>query len=219
MMQAFTSFLQERSPSVIAVIILSGTYLLYTVLRVATTAYRRSAFSRANGCKPIPSYPHKDPVFGLDVFFEGAKLLKAGQYCSRVQERYGLVNNGVNTFSQILLGKRIVVTGEPENIKAILATKFKDFNYPRLRKDALQPLFGHGIFTTDGKQWEDSRSLLRPSFTRSLIGDLAVFESHVSKMIDRIPRDGSTVDIQKLFFMLTLDSGNFQDRLFIRNRY
>jgi len=68
-------------------------------------------------------------------------------------------------------------------------------------------MFGHGIFTTDGKEWEESRALLRPSFSRSLVGDLKTFESHISKMIARIPRDGSTVDLQELFFMLTLDSG------------
>ena len=109
MMLAFTSFLQERSPSVISIVIISGTYLLYTVLRVSTTAYRRSAFSRANGCKPIPSYPHKGPVFGPDVFFEGAKPFNAGKYCSPLQEPYGLVNNGVNTFH-----KSLALTGRSE---------------------------------------------------------------------------------------------------------
>lgn len=66
---------------------------------------------------------------------------------------------------------------------------------------------GHGIFSTDGKEWEASRALLRPSFTRSLIGDLEVFESHISKVISKIPTDGSTFDLQVLFFKLTLDSG------------
>jgi cytochrome P450 len=209
-MLAVTSFLQERSPSIIAVFILGGTYLLYTLLRRAVRAYRRSAFSKAHGCKPVPAYPHKDPVFGFDLFFEGFKLLKTGGYLSRTQERYGRVNNGVNTFTQLILGDRVVVTCEPENIKSILATKFKDFEFPKSRKEAFLPLLGHGIFTTDGKEWEASRALLRPSFARSLIGDLDIFASHVSKMIARIPQDGSIVDLQELFFMLTLDSGKFK---------
>lgn len=40
-------------------------------------------------------------------------------------------------------------------------------------------MLGHSVFTTDEKEWEASRSLLRPSFNRSLIiGDLEVFEKH-----------------------------------------
>ena len=38
------------------------------------------------------------------------------------------------------------------------------------------------------------------------MADLDTFESHIQKLIAKIPRDGSTVDLQKLFFQLTLDS-------------
>ena len=69
-----------------------------------------------------------------------------------------------------------------------------------------QPVFGHGIFTTDGKEWEASRALLRPNFVRNQIADIQTFEHHVSAMISWIPKDGSIVDLQELFFMLTLDS-------------
>lgn len=180
--------------------------ILRATFRCAVTAYRRSAFSRANGCMPAVSYPHRDPIFGLDLFFEGIKLLKVGKFLSRAQQRYELVNNGVNTYTQLVLGDRVIVTREPENIKTVLAAKFRDFEFSHRRKDSCAPILGRGIFTTDGKEWEASRALLRPSFARSLVGDLEVFETHASKMIARIPRDGSTVDLQELFFMLTLDS-------------
>ena len=105
-----------------------------------------------------------------------------------------------------LLTTTIYSTIEPENLKTIMATKFKDWNLPDRRKDAFIPLLGHGIFTTDGAAWHNSRELLRPNFVRSQVGDLATFESHVGHMIDAIPRDGSTVDLQDLFFRLTIDS-------------
>lgn len=41
---------------------------------------------------------------------------------------------------------------------------------------------------------------------RSQVGDLDTFDHHISAMISRIPKDGSTVDMQALFFMLTIDS-------------
>jgi hypothetical protein len=206
-MAPISRFLEDRSPSVIAVTALGGTYIFYTLVRSSITAYQRSVVSKQNGCKPVPAYPHKDPIFGLDFFIEGGKLAKAGKLLPRTAERYEEVGKDVHTFSHMVLGKPVITTTEPENVKAVLATNFKDFEFPTRRKNAFYTLFGHGIFTTDGKEWEASRALLRPSFNRSLIGDLEVFEQHVSKMIARIPRDESTVDIQELFFMLTLDSG------------
>jgi cytochrome P450 len=47
---------------------------------------------------------------------------------------------------------------------------------------------------------------VRPSFTRTQVADLDTFEYHVNHLISKIPKDGSTVDLQNLFFRLTLDS-------------
>lgn len=68
------------------------------------------------------------------------------------------------------------------------------------------PAFGHGIFSTDGEAWERSRGLVRPNFTRQQVADLDMLETHVGHLINAIPRDGSTVDLQDLFFGLTMDS-------------
>lgn len=38
------------------------------------------------------------------------------------------------------------------------------------------------------------------------MADLDTFETHIQKLITKIPTDGSTVDLQTLFFQLTLDS-------------
>ena len=50
------------------------------------------------------------------------------------------------------------------------------------------------------------QALVRPSFTRTQVADLDTFENHISHLISIIPKDGSTVDLQTLFFRLTLDS-------------
>lgn len=60
--------------------------------------------------------------------------------------------------------------------------------------------------TTDGSFWEHSRALIRPTFARAQIANLSTLEVHVSRMIDLIPKDGSTVDLQPLFARLALDS-------------
>ena len=196
-----------QPPSVVLLSLVLGSYVIYSIVKRIALNRRRSLFQKAKGCKPIPSYPHKDPILGLDLFFENIKLLKHGGLLEKFKERYNTINGGVHTWTQSVLGRYIINTAEPENIKTILATNFKEFMLSPVRKEAMKPIFGHGIFTTDGKEWEESRALLRPNFTRSNVGDLDVHEEHISKMIARIPRDGETVDLQELFFMLTLDSG------------
>ena len=58
-----------------------------------------------------------------------------------------------STWLQNVLGEFYHVTADPENIKAMLATQFGDFELGPLRRDQLGPLIGHGIFTSDGKDW------------------------------------------------------------------
>jgi cytochrome P450 len=48
--------------------------------------------------------------------------------------------------------------------------------------------------------------MLRPNFVRSQIGDVATFERHVSHLIAKLPKDGSTVNLADFFFRLTMDS-------------
>lgn len=49
------------------------------------------------------------------------------------------------------VGQRVVLTADPENIKAILATQFKEYGKgEEFRKD-WHAFLGNGIFTTDGQ--------------------------------------------------------------------
>ena len=98
-------------------------------------------------------------------------------------------------------------TVEAENVKTILATKFKDYELTYRRKTIFSSLLGHGIFTNEGADWKHSRDLIRPSFARDQVADLDNFEDHLNCMIDAIPTDGkTTVDLQELFFKLTIDT-------------
>ncbi len=101
----------------------------------------------------------------------------------------------------------MLFTVDAENVKTILASKFKDYELSFRRKSSFYPLLGHGIFTNDGMDWKHSRELLRPNFARDQVADLDNFEEHLDAMIDTIPMDGQTpVDLQELFFQLTIDT-------------
>ena len=98
------------------------------------------------------------------------------------------------------------MTVEPENIKAVLATHFEDYGLGTARKYSMVRTFGHGIFTTDGKDWARSRALVRPSFVRERVSSMEIFEPHIQNFLMHIPKDGSAFDIQELLFKLTMDT-------------
>lgn len=58
----------------------------------------------------------------------------------------------------------------------------------------------------DGKQWQESRALLRPQFYKERISDLMIFERHVSEMISLLPKDGQTFDLSGYWHRFTLDA-------------
>ncbi|KAI1626903.1 cytochrome P450 [Exophiala viscosa] len=182
-------------------------FALYKIYYELTTGARRRRMIRENGCQEVYAFPHKGIggyLLGLDVIKEMIQSGKDG----RMHEATRLRNfsNGRNTIRLKLMRFRMISTIEPENIKAILSTKFADFSLGQRRREVFIPVFGHGIFTTDGSAWERSRAMVRPNFTRQQVADLDMFEVHMSHLIDSIPRDGSTVDLQDLFFGLTMDS-------------
>ncbi|KAL8924228.1 MAG: hypothetical protein Q9208_004192 [Pyrenodesmia sp. 3 TL-2023] len=55
--------------------------------------------------------------------------------------------------------------------------------------------------------WEHSRALIKPGFARMQIADihLSTFDRHVRRLVDLIPADGSTIDLQLLFPRSALD--------------
>lgn len=73
------------------------------------------------------------------------------------------------------------------------------------RRKVMFPFFGDGIFTQQGDTWKHSRELLRPQFTHRQYEDLELFREAVDNLIDILPESG-VVDLQPLFFRLTLDT-------------
>ncbi|MCJ1437110.1 hypothetical protein MMC27_006495 [Xylographa pallens] len=194
-------------PSLLQVLIcLSSIYCIYRVRWELTTGNARRRLRKANGCAPIPRWPTPFGTFGVGFLIESAKILKERKLLEWEQKRFATI--GANTFRMDILHERVVMTLEPENLKAIMSTNFTSWSIGRARKKILIPFLGEGIFTTDGAAWEHSRNMLRPTFARSQIGDLALLEKHVDHLVQAIPRDGSMVDLQPLFFRFTLDTAS-----------
>ncbi|KAF1937855.1 cytochrome P450 [Clathrospora elynae] len=103
------------------------------------------------------------------------------------------------------IGDRVVLTAEPENIKAILATQFKDYGKgEEFRKD-WHTFLGNGIFTTDGQLWHNSRQLIRPQFVKDRLSDIDIFEEHTQVLISKIGQN-QEIDMLDMMFRYTLDA-------------
>ncbi|RAK96990.1 cytochrome P450 [Aspergillus ibericus CBS 121593] len=184
-----------------AIFLLGAVFLTFKILHSLQQAYNDRKKAKALGCQP--SAVVDTGFLGIAGFIRLVKAAREKRWVEYVAEHYQM--HGA-TFRQKALGGLIVHnTVEPENIKAVLATQFQDFSLGTRHRE-FYPLLGNGIFTLDGAGWSHARALLRPQFTRDQVADLDLMDGHISNMMDLIPKDGSNFDIQRLFFLLTMDS-------------
>ncbi|KAI1120702.1 cytochrome P450 52E2 [Nemania abortiva] len=156
------------------------------------------------GCQPAPRFPRD--VLGIRYLLQTARVLKANRMLTWRRE---LLETTGHTFLHGTFPdwQECVTSDEPENVKAVLATNFADWALPEIRIKSFLPVLGkHSIFTTNGTEWQHSRAILRPAFVRDQISDLACVDRHVGRLIARIPTDGTVVDLQAMFSMMTTDS-------------
>lgn len=65
---------------------------------------------------------------------------------------------GVDTFRiNNAFNETMVITSDPENVQALLATRFHDFDLGPQRHQMFEELLGHGIFTAEGEAWAHYR--------------------------------------------------------------
>lgn len=60
----------------------------------------------------------------------------------------------------------------------------------------------HCIDQAPTNNWQ---AMIRPNFTKTQVSDLDALESHVQILFSKIPKDGSTIDMQTLISKFTLD--------------
>jgi cytochrome P450 len=180
----------------------TATSIAYLILSSIYNTFQNRRKTAARGCQP----PKKVPSGFLGLGYGNYKTMieYSSQYKSLDLIDKLIRENGY-TYEQTVLGTKALVTTEPENIKAILATQFNDFDLG-LRKQIFGPFLGDGIFTLDGAGWSHSRAMLRPQFSRDQVADVGMLGDHVDQLISLLPADGTPFDIQEYFFKMTLDT-------------
>ncbi|KAI1281645.1 cytochrome P450 monooxygenase CYP539B5 [Xylaria sp. FL0933] len=179
--------------------------VLYTTYQLAVAARRHAAIRRLGGQRAYLIC--NNPVTASYNVLWTIKKSTQNKIAEAYEEIYdSLPLESRHVYEhQFLPGSRTIETREPAHIKAILAGDFHSFgkgpNFHRI----WSPFLGDSIFTTDGKLWHNSRSLIRPMFMTDRISDLIIFERQIEKMMSHIPQSGQTVDIMDLFFRMTMD--------------
>ncbi|KAK6349556.1 Protein kinase alk2 [Orbilia brochopaga] len=164
--------------------------------------FRERRFIKLQGTQRVVKVPTSLPL-GIDIIVTMVHEIKRHrlpEYFRDLFEKLG------NTFDMKLLGESSILTREPRNIHAILTTQFEDYAGGAAKSLQFGPFLGDAIFTLDGTGWEYSRAILRPQFTRNQLSQLQNLEEHLQVMMDCIP-DGEVVDMQSLFYDLTIDTG------------
>ncbi|OAL42680.1 cytochrome P450 alkane hydroxylase [Pyrenochaeta sp. DS3sAY3a] len=149
------------------------------------------AISQRHGCQPAPRLQNQW-LLGVSRL---EQIFRADAE-SRLMELFLFhFRQTGSTLEQKFLGTKAYGTIEPANLEAILSTNFKDFGMGP-RRAITFPMFGDGIFTQEGAAWKHSRDMLRPQLQHKQYENLEVFR----------PASDGTIDLQTLFFRLTLDT-------------
>tara|TARA_R110002003_G_scaffold94_5_gene7206 strand:+ start:8201 stop:9199 length:999 start_codon:yes stop_codon:yes gene_type:complete len=182
--------------------LLLGAAVLYVAYNIAFRLHKDAQIRKLGARAPVrKSYMPFGVDMAYDVVNHAMKDLTYEMWVSMFEKWAGpggyTVEAGV--------GERVILTAEPENIKAILATQFKDYGKgEQFRKD-WHAFLGNGIFTTDGQLWHNSRQLIRPQFVKDRLSDIEIFEEHVQVLITKLGQ-GQEIDTLDMMFRYTLDA-------------
>jgi len=131
----------SRYSLIVLAIISAITYYVYSSYRASAA---KSAFCQKHGCQEMKRLPQSERVLGLAALLQLRRVEKAHRVLDYFTEQ--LAKNG-STFSVQILRNTTMLTSDPENIKAVLATQFQDYSVGK-RKTFFSPLLGNGIFVS-----------------------------------------------------------------------
>lgn len=186
----------------IALIFIATCIALALLYQQSVRSSKHRNFLQRHQCYPAPRFPQRERLLGLDLMLQSLKAAKAARLLDVLRSRFRLMGN---TYSATVAGNKFIFTMEPQNIKAIFADRFNDFDAGWQRRRAFAPSIGDVLITADGARWHQQRAMLRPAFKKQLFSDYSFYERDIELLIQRVPTDGSTVDLAPLFYTHALN--------------
>lgn len=148
-----------------------------------------------------PAYPppkkKRTGIWGF--FFKARRSWLDGLYERSYQMQMGEVH---------LPGADLYMVNDPEVVKRVLQDESTDFPKSALLGDALRPLLGDSVFTTNGKTWERQRQMMGPAFAQARLQvAFAVMKEATDDMLARLAAlpDGAEHDMEVEMTFVTAD--------------
>ncbi|KAK6822863.1 hypothetical protein PG987_014408 [Apiospora arundinis] len=184
-MDMLNSYLDERRVNV-PLLILSCSLVAVLVVRSLATA-RLDQKEGIDGTLPAPRLWQWDPFLGLDTVISQVRALRGDYYLDWLR---ALHKGRPNTFSLRFFGNRWFYTMEPEILKAVYATNFRDFGVEPIRRNSriTMPFADKGVNTTDGDDWAFSRVLIKPFFERDVYHNTERIRPFADRFLALFPR-------------------------------
>ncbi|KAK0200210.1 cytochrome P450 [Desarmillaria ectypa] len=177
-------------------------HLLFRLSRSWSTSLAIRQGAAARGARIAPGV-QESSISILRRIVQGVKNGYPNEVFHEWSEKYG------STFSFTMFSDTRVFTVDPEHVKVILTTQFRNFEKGSFVFNATKSLLGEGIFNTDGDMWKFHRTMTRPFFNKDRISDFDNFERHAVDTISSIRarlKEGYPVDFQDAVARFTLDS-------------
>ncbi|TLS25819.1 hypothetical protein PpBr36_07693 [Pyricularia pennisetigena] len=190
-----------------------GSWIVYSIVKRVTEDIK----IRKLGAHAAPM--QSVVPLGLDNIFLAVRASMQNKNMEMWRRHFS--NSKTYTVEGRLLNNRTILTADPENIKAILASQFTDYGKGEPFHKEWEPFLGDSIFATDGEKWHTSRQMLRPQFVKDRVSDLECFETHIKTLfkamangaalngedqhVDLSAINGKKFEISDLFFRYTLD--------------
>ncbi|KAI1386887.1 cytochrome P450 alkane hydroxylase-like protein [Hypoxylon trugodes] len=171
--------------------------LLLVIILLIWQRRQRDATRRQKCYEPLPQHQPFEPFMGLDF---QAVIHQDISSLHRFHQRYGH-SFQVNT----LASTPSILTIHPGNVR-VINVRDHDWGIQPARLPGMEFFCGRGFLAMDGDVWRYSRKLLRPSFNRSNLVDLSILSHEMDKLIENLPEEGTTVDLQPLFYIVFLNT-------------
>lgn len=114
--------------------------------------------------------------FGLNLFIGMVKSVRSHQFHIWSQL---LLEKHNHTMELRMFGERLVMTDDPENIKAIQETQFWDLAKSEEQRIIFQHIFGDAIFGMNGEEWKAEAALYRMHLSHVRESHVSVTEKHL----------------------------------------
>lgn len=191
-----------------AYIVIAGTLITLYFTRLIRQKNAQKVFAKYHECEPLVKAYNKLP-FGLDRKWQ--ILTHRGSILDDIlTSRFVQVGRYIYTDNQ--WGNPPIICAEPEVIKAVLSSKFRDWDIDSNRYPALGPWLGRGVLVSSHQSkpslWAVARSLLRPRFASAAAYDHSLIENCVEDFLlalNKIKTEIATEDLLPLIRRLNID--------------